>query len=42
MVEKKWNGMEQFEKKQNGMEQLKKMKNENEMEWEKWVKQTRG
>ena len=29
MVEKKWNGMKQFE----GFKKLKKMKNENGMEW---------
>ena len=38
MVEKKWNGMEQFE----GFEKLKKMKNGNGMGWEKWVIQTYG
>ena len=32
------NGMEQFE----GFEKLKKMKNGNRMEWEKWIRQTRG
>ena len=31
MVEKKQNGIEQFE----GFKKLKKMKNENEIEWEK-------
>ena len=38
MVEKKWNGMEQFE----GFKKWKKMKNGNGMEWEKWVRQTKG
>ena len=30
--------MEQFE----GFKKLKKMKNKNGMEWEKWVRQTKG
>ena len=34
-----WNdGIEQFE----GFKKLKKMKNGNGMEWEKWVRQTKG
>ena len=42
MVEKKWNGMEQFEKKMKWNGIVEKMKNGNGMGWEKCVIQTYG